>query len=105
MPMQPVVMSHIVIDERGVAWIAGTKIKVREIALDKTAYGWSADEIYEQHPYLSLTQIHAALAYYYEQRAAIDAEIAAGLAEADRLRQENLDSPLRRKLRAAGKIA
>jgi uncharacterized protein (DUF433 family) len=103
--MQTVLSTHIAIDERGVAWIDGTKVKVREIALDKTAYGWSAEEIHEQYPQLSLSRIHAALAYYYDHQAAIDAEIAAGLAAADRLRQENLDSPGRRKLRAAGKIA
>lgn len=105
MPMQPVVLSHIAIDDRGVAWVDGTKVKVREIVLDKTAYGWSAEEIREQHPYLSLSQIHIALAYYYEHQADIDAEISAGLAETDQLRQENLDTPGRRKLRAAGKIS
>ena len=103
--MTPVLNSHIELDDRGVAWVAGTRIKVREIVLDKTAYGWSPEETREQHPHLTLAQIHAALAYYYDHQAEVDAEIAVGLAEADRLRQENLDSPTRRKLRAAGKIA
>ncbi len=102
--MQPVLSTHIAVDDRGVAWLDGTKIKVREIVLDKTAYGWSAEEIHEQHPHVSLGQVYAALAYYYDHQAAIDAEIAAGLAEVDRLREEKLDSPGRRKLRAAGKI-
>jgi len=34
-------MSHVVRDERGVAWIDDTNVKVVEIALDHLDYGWS----------------------------------------------------------------
>jgi len=61
--------SHIRLDERGVAWIDATRVKVIEVALDHIAYGWSAEEIHRQQPHLSLAQAHAALAFYYDHQA------------------------------------
>ena len=69
------VVSHICRDEKGVAWIDETKVKVIEVVLDHLAYGWSAEEIHFQHPHLSMAQIHAALSYYYEHQAELDEEI------------------------------
>lgn len=103
--MQPVLNSHIELDDRGVARIAGTRFKVRFIAVERTALGMTPEEIVAAHPdVLTLADVHAALAFYYDNKEVLDAEIAASAAEADRLRQENLDSPVRRKLRAAGKL-
>jgi hypothetical protein len=45
--------------------------------MDHLAHGWSADEIARQHPYLSLGEVHAALGYYFDHQAEIDAEIEA----------------------------
>ena len=67
--------TQIEIDGQGVAWIAGTKVKVTEIILDKFAYGWSPEEMHFQHPHLSLGQIHAALSYYHDHQQELDAEI------------------------------
>jgi uncharacterized protein (DUF433 family) len=86
------------LDERGIAWLAGTKVKVLEVALDKIAHGWSPDEIHFQHPHLSLAQIHAALTWYYENREDIDEQIAAAAKEAGRLALEVSDPVFRRKL-------
>jgi uncharacterized protein (DUF433 family) len=36
--------------------------------------GMSPDEIIEAHPHLTLAQVHAALSYFYDNRAAIHAE-------------------------------
>lgn len=98
--------THIWLDANGRAWIDDRNVKVIEVALDKLGYGWSPEEIYFQHSgYLSLAQIHAALAYYYDHQAEFDAEI-----ERDRVEYEALwaaqdrNSPLFAKLRAAGKI-
>ena len=73
--MATTVSTQIEIDEQGVAWITGANVKVIEVALDKIAYGWSPEEMHFQHPNLSLAQIHAALAYYYENQERLDAEI------------------------------
>ena len=100
--MTTVIASHIELDDRGRAWVAGTKVKVIEVVLDHIAYGFSPAEIHLQHPHLSLAQIHAALAYYYDHQANMDAEIQRQAGEAERLWEQNRDSPGRRRLRAKG---
>ena len=42
--MTAVMTTHIVVDDRGVAWIEGTGTKVKEVVLDKLCYGWSPEE-------------------------------------------------------------
>ena len=69
------VTPHIWMDEKGRAWIDDANIKVIEIVLDHVAYGWTAESIQENHPVLTLAQVYAALAWYYDHQAAIDAEI------------------------------
>src|SRR5262245_37845430 len=104
-PMTTVLEGHIRLDDRGVAWVDDSNIKVIEVALDQIANGWSADEIFRQHNgYLSLAQIHAALSYYFDHKTEFDAEIERQVREFDRLREESLNSPIRQKLRDLGKI-
>lgn len=67
---------HIEIDYDGAPFIAGTTMKVVELVMAQMAYGWSPEELLFQHPYLSLGQIYAALAYYWDHKAAMDADIA-----------------------------
>jgi uncharacterized protein (DUF433 family) len=98
------VASHIVLDDRGRPWVEGTNTKVIEIVLDKVAYGWSAEEMHRHHPDLPLSKIHAALSYYYDHQAEIDAEIERQRQDYERLRAATENSPLRQRLRAAGKI-
>jgi uncharacterized protein (DUF433 family) len=57
------------------AWLDDTNVKVIEVVLDHVAYGWSAEEIHRQHPHLSLSQVYAALAYYYDHQAEFDAQM------------------------------
>jgi uncharacterized protein (DUF433 family) len=70
--------TQIELDDRGIAWIAGTKVKVAEVVLDKIAHGWSPEEIHFQHPNLSMAQIHGALTHYYENQDKADDQISAG---------------------------
>lgn len=90
--------TQIELDDRGMAWIAGTKVKVTEVVLDKVANGSSPEEIHFQHPNLSLAQIHGALTYYYENQDRIDEQIRRGLAESDKLALQLSDAEFRRKL-------
>jgi len=69
------VAPHIWVDGEGRAWIDDANVKVIEIALDHIAYGWTAEAIQENHPSLTLAQVYAALAWYYDHQAALDAEI------------------------------
>lgn len=64
------------LDDEGVAYLQGTTTKVIEVALDLTARHLSAEEIHAAYPYLSLSQIHAALGYYYDHRNECDRQIA-----------------------------
>ena len=97
--MNTVVKSYIEIDKTGVAWIADTKVKVIEVALDKLAHGSSPEEIHFQHPHLSLAQIHSALAFYYSHSEELDDEILRRLNETNKLAANSKDSPLQKKLR------
>lgn len=56
-------------------WVDDTNVKVVELALDHLAYGLIADAIHEQFPHLTLAQIHAALAFFYDQQAEFEQEI------------------------------
>ncbi|HST23461.1 MAG TPA: DUF433 domain-containing protein [Blastocatellia bacterium] len=97
--MQTAITNHIYLDEEGRAWIDDTNIKVIEVVLDKIAYGWSPEEIHEQHSHLSLAQIHSALSYYYDHQAEIDAEIEQQDKEIEALMEKAKDSPLKKRLR------
>ena len=97
--MPTLTTTHIELDDKGVAWIRGTKIKVIEVALDKIANGSSPEEIHFQYPHLSLAQIHSALAYYYDHQVEFDAEIARQLERIDSLAAQVKDSPGRKRLR------
>jgi uncharacterized protein (DUF433 family) len=97
--MAAVVSTLVELDERGVAWITGTKVKVIEVATDKLAHGSSPEEMHLQYPHLSLAQIHAALAYYYEHQGELDADIERRWLEVKKLAAQEADSPLQRRLR------
>jgi uncharacterized protein (DUF433 family) len=66
--------------------IAGHRITVQDIALLHERLGVSADEIADEYG-LSLADIYAALAYYHEHRAEIDAAIHADDRFVEELRQ------------------
>ena len=74
--------------------------------LDHLAHGSDAREIQRQHPYLSLGQIHGALAYYYDHQAEIDGDIADRLRRVEGLKAElnqlQGESTVRLKLKALG---
>lgn len=78
------------------------RVRVAQVAMDYLAYGWSPDEMCRQHPYLTPAEAHAAMAYYFDHQAEIDAEIRAELDESDRTRAADENSPLRIRLRAKG---
>jgi uncharacterized protein (DUF433 family) len=81
-----------------VAWIDNTNVKVVEVVLDKIANGSSPEEMHLQYPHLSLAQIHAALAYYYDNQDALETEVERRWLEANELASKTSDSLLRQKL-------
>ncbi|MBO0798206.1 MAG: DUF433 domain-containing protein [Blastocatellia bacterium] len=97
--MSAVAQSLIEIDEQGVAWISDTKVKVIEIALDKLVHGSSPEEIHFQYPHLSLAQVYAALAYYYEHQNELDSEIQHRWQEVNEMAALEANTPLQQRLR------
>jgi uncharacterized protein (DUF433 family) len=80
----PVVSEHIGVRPGycgGKPHILGHRIKVKHVVGWYERQGLSPSEIVERNPTISLAQVHAALAYYYDHRAEIDDEFA----EEDRL--------------------
>ena len=57
--------------------IAGHRIKVQHIAVWHERLGKTPDEIAAAHPGLTLADVFSALAYYYDHRSQLDADIAA----------------------------
>lgn len=58
----------------GRARIAGTRMRVSQIASEHEHLGMTPDEIVAAHPHLTLAGVHAALAYYDTHRDEIRAE-------------------------------
>jgi uncharacterized protein (DUF433 family) len=69
---------HIVVSPghcAGKPHIAGHRIKVQHIVIWHERLARSPDEIVAEHPGLTLADVYAALAYYYDHRDEIDADI------------------------------
>jgi uncharacterized protein (DUF433 family) len=97
--------SHIQLDERGIAWIDNTNVKVVEVVLDKLAHGLSPEEIFIEHYQgLSLAQIHAAFSYYYDHQSEIDEQIDRQLKDSERLRAAAGESAFVQRMRALGRL-
>ncbi len=89
--------NHIILNDEGVPTVRGTRTKVVQIVLD-AKNGWSAEYIHEQYPYLSLAQIHSALAYYYDHRDEIEEDIARRERLVEEIRRELGPSELRKRV-------
>jgi uncharacterized protein (DUF433 family) len=95
---------HVILNEAQVPIIAGTNMKVVELVLERTAYGWSPEELHFQHPYLTLGQIYSALAYYWDHQEELDQDIERRLEFVDRVQRAMGPSPLVARLKAKGLI-
>ena len=102
---QATAYEHIVINETGVPIIDGTTMKVIELVLETLAYGWSPDELQFQHPYLTLGQIHSALAYYWDHKEELDHDIERRLERVEEIRREVGPSHLVERLKAKGLLS
>lgn len=95
---------HVILNEKKIPIIAGTNMKVIELVLEQMAHGWSPEELHFQHPYLTLGQIHSALAYYWDHKAELDKNIEQRLEIVDKLQRKKRTSPLVSRLKAKGLI-
>ena len=95
---------HIVLSKDNIPIIAGTNMKVVELVLERIAYGWSPEELRFQHPYLTLGQIHSALAYYWDHQEELDRDIERRLQFVDQVQHAQGPSLLVARLKAKGLI-
>jgi uncharacterized protein (DUF433 family) len=80
--------------------IAGHRIKVEHIAVCYERMGMTPDEIVTTHPTITLAQVHAALAYYFEHKQEIDADIEEGKRFVEELKSKTPPSKLQKLLEA-----
>jgi uncharacterized protein (DUF433 family) len=85
----------------GDAFIAGTQIKVRMLIRHHLGYGWDAEELQRNFPFLTLGQVYSALAYYHDHKDEIDRQIQKRAREARDLLEQLPEPPLQVRLRAA----
>ena len=81
----------------GRACIAGHRVRVLDIVIWHEQHGLSPDEIVSQVPSITLADVHAGLAYYYDNREEIQEEIRAEREQADEFRSDT-PSALKAKL-------
>ena len=98
----PTSYAHIEIRADGKPWLVGTQTKVLEVALNRIAYHWDADEIQRGLPFLTLGQIYSCLAYYHDHQEEMDRLIDEQLASIKDGRHQQTESVLQRKLKAKG---
>jgi uncharacterized protein (DUF433 family) len=80
--------------------IDGHRITVEDVAVWHERMGMSPDEVVAEYPTLTLSDVHAALAYYYEHREQIDAAIEDGKRFAAEMRAQAGPSRLQEILKA-----
>ncbi|MDO8673798.1 MAG: DUF433 domain-containing protein [Dehalococcoidia bacterium] len=95
---------HVVLNDHLVPFIAGTTMKVVELVLEQAAYGWSPEEMHFQHPYLSLGQIHSALAYYWDHKDDLDNDVEKRLAQVERIQKQVKPTLLNDRLKGRGRV-
>ena len=103
--MTTTLSGHIEIDETGVARIAGSRIKVIHLVMEKRANGWSPEETQQNFPHLSLAAVYAAMTYYHDHLAECEAQIEASLRLAEEKRSSTPEGPFLTRMRSEGKLS
>jgi uncharacterized protein (DUF433 family) len=80
------------------ARIAGHRIRVQDVVIWHEKMGMSPDEIVHDYPTLTLADVHAALAYYWDHRDEVERTIAEEHAFSKEMRRR-APSPLEEKLK------
>jgi uncharacterized protein (DUF433 family) len=102
--MTTTLSGHIEIDDTRVARIAGSRIKVIHLVMEKQANDWSPEETQKNFPHLSLAAVYAAMTYYHDHRTECDAQIDASLRLAEESRSSTPDGAFVKRMRSEGKL-
>ncbi len=85
--------------------IDGHRITVEDVAIWHEQMGMSPDEIVSAYPSITLADVHAALAYYYENRERIDADTIEGERFVQEMKAMLGPGPLQEQLRRSTALA
>lgn len=96
--MPVVSLDYIEVDDRGVAKLVGSRIKVMHLVSLQKGEGYSAEELCEQFPEIEPAKIYAALAYYHAHKAEVDAQIEKSHRYADEMRAAHPNQHARQEL-------
>jgi len=80
------------------ARIAGHRIRVEDVVIWHEKLGLSPDEIVREHPTITVADVHAALAYYWDHREEIERAMAEEGALVEEFRRTHT-GPLEEKLK------
>lgn len=80
------------------------RVRISALVADYLAYDWSPEEMCRQHDYLTLSEAHAVMAYYFDNQDQIDRGLQEELARSQKDRQAAGSSPLALRLRAEGRL-
>lgn len=94
--------TYILLNGQSIPYIANSTMKVVELVEFMQAYGWNPEELHTNFPHLSMSKIHAALAYYWDHKAQIDSEINQRDRYAAEMQQQAGESSIAQSLRAKG---
>jgi uncharacterized protein (DUF433 family) len=87
--MPVVSLDYIEVDDRGIAQLIGSRVKVMHLVMTQRAEGYSAEQLIEQFPHLGPAKIYAALAYYHAHKAQVDEQIEESIRFAEGMRAEH----------------
>ena len=97
--MTPTAHAHIVVREDGKLVIDDTNFKVILLIEEYLAQGSSPEQLQDNHPQLSMGQVLSVLAYYWDNREAIDEQVRLDDEEVEQLRRETPEPPGLERLR------
>lgn len=80
------------------------RVRVAQLAADYLMRGWSPEEMYRHHPYLTIAEAYSAMLYYWDHPREIEEEIRqeAGTDEIDSLETARVHCSFLTRLKATG---
>ena len=88
----PTTYEHISLDEEHVPWIKDANTKVVEVVRHIQSSGLTPEQLHLDLPHLTLGQIYSAMAYYWDHKDELDADIERRAQYVEQLRRE-MDQP------------
>ena len=96
--MQATSYAHIVRDDEGILRIDESWYKLR-LMIEEYLDGATPEDMIEAHPLLTMAMIHSAIAYYWDHKAEMDAEIEEGRRYVEEFFRTQPEAPVMARLR------